>query len=134
MNTGAIDGPMLIIYLAFVAGASFGLTFGILITYCWTAGMQRKTEPFIPPPIIERVPEYRERIVEVEKLVHVSYPVAPSWVHVGLTKDAGAYHDINSAKCNHIRTFIHNRKETKGFLSLLELLQSKARLRYLVTF
>ena len=77
MDSGAIDGPMLIIFFAFTTGASFGLTLGILITYCWTAGAQKKAEPIVPTPVIERVPEYRDRIVEVEKLVHVSYPVAP---------------------------------------------------------
>ena len=115
MDTVATDGPMLILYLAFVAGASLGLTFGILITYCWMVCTQKKIEPIIPPPIVERVPEYHDRIVEVKTPIHVPYPVAPSRVHVGLTKEAGAYHDVNNANCNHIRTSIHKGKETKGF-------------------
>ena len=115
MDTSAIDGPMLIIYFAFVAGASLGLTWGILITYCWMAGMQRKTAPIAPPPIIERVPEYRDNIVEVKKLVHVPYPVAPSRIHVGLTTGAKAYHDIDNADCTHLSTFKLSGKETKGF-------------------
>ena len=136
MAVDAFDGPLFIIFAVFIMGALLGLTSGILITLWMTFGSQRKDEPIVPtsesgtamfpfkwrtPTVIERVPEYRDRIVERivpeyrDRIVEKVIPVAPQNIAIGMTDFAYAYHDPHSKECTHIEDFHTKGKVTKGY-------------------
>ena len=124
MAVNAFDGPLFIIFAVLIMGALLGLTSRILITLWMTSGSRRKDEPIVPTvtkTVIEKVPEYRDRIVERtvpeyrDRIVEKVIPVAPQNITIGMTDFAYAYHDPHNKECTHLEGFHTRDKATKGY-------------------